>query len=123
MRVHISLNVQSLSKSQAFYVALFGQEASKQKPGYANFRLNEPPIHLALVEGKNKAGYQPSRRGGAYSSQDLMAIELPDHNAETKMAKAPARGVMLRCTGGGIAGKVHPHLGAVNAFRDGDTNR
>ena len=68
MRVHISLNVQSLSNSQAFYVALFGHQASKQKPGYANFRLDEPPIHLALVEGKNEAGGGVSHLG----------IELPD---------------------------------------------
>jgi len=56
MRVHISLNVQSLSKSQAFYSDLFGHKTSMQKPGYANFRLDEPPIHLALVESKSEAG-------------------------------------------------------------------
>ena len=67
--------------------------------------------------------YHPSRKGGAYSSPDLMATELPDHNADTKMVKAPARGVMLRCWDGGIAGKVHPYLGAVNAVPDGDSNR
>ncbi len=68
MRVHISLNVHSLPKSQAFYADLFGHEASKQKPGYANFRLDEPPIHLALLESKNEAGGGVSHLG----------IELPD---------------------------------------------
>jgi len=50
MRVHISINVSSLEQSTEFYSALFGQPASKTKPGYANFRLNQPPIHLALME-------------------------------------------------------------------------
>lgn len=79
--------------------------------------------HITMTTAPVRNRYQPRRRGGAYSSPDLMAMELPDHNAETKTAKAPARGVMLRCWGGGIAGKVHPHLGVVNAFLDGDTDR
>jgi len=49
MRVHISLNVSSLERSLGFYSNLFGQEASKLRKDYANFRLDEPPVHLALV--------------------------------------------------------------------------
>ena len=50
MRVHISLNSSSLDDSIAFYAALFGQEATKTREDYANFRLDQPAIHLALVE-------------------------------------------------------------------------
>lgn len=71
MRVHISLNVQSLERSNAFYASLFGTGPSKQREGYANFRLDEPPIHLALQEG--------GRTGHAGISH--VGIELPDHEA------------------------------------------
>lgn len=50
MRVHISLPVTSLESSVAFYSALFGEPVTKRRPDYANFRLDEPAIHLALNE-------------------------------------------------------------------------
>jgi catechol 2,3-dioxygenase-like lactoylglutathione lyase family enzyme len=50
MRVHISLPVTNLETSIGFYAALFGQDASKRRPDYANFRLEQPAIHLALNE-------------------------------------------------------------------------
>ena len=68
MRIHISLNVESIEQSKAFYTALFGQVASKLKPGYANFRLDDPPIHLALME-RGKTGSQ---------GVGHLGIELPD---------------------------------------------
>lgn len=71
MRVHISLNVESLDRSLAFYTSLFGQDASKRKAGYANFRLDEPPIHLALEE----------RSADGASGVSHLGIEVPDANA------------------------------------------
>jgi catechol-2,3-dioxygenase len=71
MRVHISLNTRSVDDSVNFYSRLFGQAASKTREGYANFRLDEPPIHLALVESEKPAGAGLSHLG----------IELPDSYA------------------------------------------
>jgi catechol 2,3-dioxygenase-like lactoylglutathione lyase family enzyme len=68
MRVHISLNVNSIEQSKGFYADLFGQQASKLKPGYANFRLDEPPIHLALMERGT-----PGSEGVGH-----LGLELPD---------------------------------------------
>ena len=68
MRVHISIDVSSLEQSTAFYSALFGQAASKSKPDYANFRLDQPPIHLALMERG-----EPGAKGVGH-----LGIELPD---------------------------------------------
>lgn len=68
MRIHISLNVSSLKDSIGFYTALFGQGASKTRDDYANFRLDEPPIHLAL----QKSG--PIGRAGV----SHVGVELPD---------------------------------------------
>ena len=68
MRVHVSLNVASLENSETFYTGLFGTGPSKRRAGYANFRLEAPPIHLALVEnGKVGAG-----------GVSHLGIELPD---------------------------------------------
>lgn len=68
MRVHISLNVSSLQNSLHFYQSLFGQAPSKVREGYANFRLDQPPIHLALQEGASTPGGGASHYG----------VELPD---------------------------------------------
>jgi catechol 2,3-dioxygenase-like lactoylglutathione lyase family enzyme len=68
MRIHVSLKVKSLDKSIDFYSRLFGQEASKTKDTYANFRLDEPPIHLALTESE----------GAGSAGVSHLGIELPD---------------------------------------------
>ena len=49
--VHISLQVQDLDRSVAFYRRLFGEPA-KLKPDYAKFVGRDPEIHLALVPGR-----------------------------------------------------------------------
>lgn len=70
-RVHISVPVKDLGDSLAFYQRLFGQEASKRRPDYANFRLETPPIHLALAPHQGPAVRAPGHFG----------IELPNHRA------------------------------------------
>jgi catechol 2,3-dioxygenase-like lactoylglutathione lyase family enzyme len=71
MRVHISLPVRNLDKSRAFYSGLFGAPATKVKDDYLNFRLDEPAIHLALVQSDT----------GVPNSSQHYGVELPD--AET----------------------------------------
>lgn len=48
-RVHINLSVSDLDKSVAFYRKLLGVAPTKTQPDYANWRLDNPAIHLALV--------------------------------------------------------------------------
>ncbi|HEY1252173.1 MAG TPA: ArsI/CadI family heavy metal resistance metalloenzyme [Thermoanaerobaculia bacterium] len=50
--VHVSLNVNDLAKSVAFYRAVFG-EPKKLKADYAKFVAAEPELHLALQPGLN----------------------------------------------------------------------
>ena len=57
-RVHINLMVSDLDAAVDFYARLFGSPASKIKPRYANFRLDSPALHLALVEGASDASPQ-----------------------------------------------------------------
>lgn len=69
-RVHISLPVNDLDAAVAFYERLLGREVTKRRPGYANFRLDEPPIHLAL---ESHAGGVPHATAHSH-----FGIDLPD---------------------------------------------
>ena len=70
MKIHISLPVSNLDKSVAFYSTVLGNPVSKLKTDYANFRLDEPAIHLALVARENT---------GASGNASHFGVELPDH--------------------------------------------
>lgn len=70
MRIHISLPVSDLEKSVAFYSAVLDSPASKLEDDYANFRLDEPAIHLALVSRAD---------AGTSVSASHFGFELPDH--------------------------------------------
>ncbi|MFG1737993.1 ArsI/CadI family heavy metal resistance metalloenzyme [Micromonospora chalcea] len=51
-RVQLALRVSDLEGSVAFYSKLFGVEAAKRRPGYANFAVENPPLKLVLLEGE-----------------------------------------------------------------------
>ena len=68
MRVHISLPASDLARSRAFYTTLFDQPPSKEKPDYINFRLDQPAIHLSLIQS------DATRKPGC----EHYGIELPD---------------------------------------------
>lgn len=48
-RVHINLTTSDLAKSVDFYQTLFGAAPTKRQIDYANWRLDNPALHLALV--------------------------------------------------------------------------
>lgn len=55
-RIQLALNVSNLDQAIAFYRKLFGTEPTKQRPGYANFAVAEPPLKLVLIEKPDSAG-------------------------------------------------------------------
>src|ERR1700689_1248095 len=55
-RVQLALNVDDLAESIAFYTRLFGPGPAKQRPGYANFAIAEPPLKLVLLENPGQGG-------------------------------------------------------------------
>ena len=61
-RVHISLEVSDLNKSVAFYSALFQREPTKIQADYANFRMESPQLHLALVHAPQRPQEARSNR-------------------------------------------------------------
>lgn len=85
-RVHISFTVSDIDAAVDFQARLFGAESSKRKPDYANFRLDAPALHLALVAGPADGG-----------AQRHYGVELFDHAAlEALHARAKAAGLSTR---------------------------
>lgn len=50
MRLQLALNVPDLAEAVAFYGKMFNAEPARERPGYANFAINEPPLKLVLFE-------------------------------------------------------------------------
>jgi catechol 2,3-dioxygenase-like lactoylglutathione lyase family enzyme len=49
-RVQLALNVSNIEQATRFYQDLFGVAPAKQRPGYANFEVPDPPLKLVLFE-------------------------------------------------------------------------
>ncbi len=49
-RVQLALNVDDLAAATDFYTKLFGVGPHKERPGYANFAIDDPPLKLVLFE-------------------------------------------------------------------------
>lgn len=49
-RIQLALNVENIGEATAFYEQLFGVAPHKQRDGYANFVVEDPPLKLVLIE-------------------------------------------------------------------------
>jgi catechol 2,3-dioxygenase-like lactoylglutathione lyase family enzyme len=54
-RVQLALNVTDLPGATRFYTDLFGAAPAKQRTGYANFEIADPPLKLVLFENPGAA--------------------------------------------------------------------
>ena len=50
MRLQLALNVRNLEEAVTYYAKLFGVRPHKERPGYANFAIDRPPLKLVLFE-------------------------------------------------------------------------
>jgi catechol 2,3-dioxygenase-like lactoylglutathione lyase family enzyme len=50
LKPHVSLNISNIDASVAFYERAFGVSATKRRPGYAKFDLQEPALNLTMSE-------------------------------------------------------------------------
>ena len=97
-RVQLAINVDNLDESIAFYSKLFGTEAAKLKPGYANFTIAEPPLKLILMENPGQAvasttsaWKSPIPTPSMRSRPVLRLRDLPQSTNETPPAATPSR--------------------------------
>ena len=73
LKPHVSLNVTNVDASVAFYEKCFGVPATKRKPGYAKFDLQEPSLNLSMVEAP-RTGENASHFGvQVATSEDVAA--------------------------------------------------
>jgi catechol 2,3-dioxygenase-like lactoylglutathione lyase family enzyme len=49
-RVQLALNVSDIEAATRFYTEMFGVGPAKQRTGYANFEIADPPLKLVLFE-------------------------------------------------------------------------
>jgi hypothetical protein len=54
-RVQLALNVSDVEVAVSLYRDVFGVEPAKQRPGYANFAIDDPPLTLVLFENPGAA--------------------------------------------------------------------
>jgi catechol 2,3-dioxygenase-like lactoylglutathione lyase family enzyme len=70
-RIHINIPVSNLDNSIKFYSAIFGVEPSKQRLDYANYRVENPPLHLALVQNPEYIGKNQDSDYGQHFGVEL----------------------------------------------------
>ncbi|CAM3497095.1 ArsI/CadI family heavy metal resistance metalloenzyme [Nocardioides zeicaulis] len=82
-RLQLALDVDDLEASIAFYATLLGTPPHKQRPGYANFAVADPPLKLVLLEN-------PGRGGGI----NHLGIEVEDvDTVDTELTRLAAAGL------------------------------
>ncbi len=55
-RFQMSINVRDTEAAVVFYTKLFGVGPAKQRPGYANFVVENPPLKFIVIEGEGDPG-------------------------------------------------------------------
>ena len=73
-RIQLALDVDDLEASVAFYTALLGTGPAKQRRGYANFAVAEPPLKLVLLENPGRGG-SVNHLGVEVDSSDVVHAE------------------------------------------------
>jgi catechol 2,3-dioxygenase-like lactoylglutathione lyase family enzyme len=72
LKPHVSINVSNVDASVAFYEKAFGVEATKRRPGYAKFDLQDPSLNFSMVEAP-RTGLNASHFGIQVASTEDVA--------------------------------------------------
>jgi rhodanese-related sulfurtransferase len=73
-RFQLSVNVDDVDASVAFYTKLFGVGPAKHRAGYANFVVEDPPVKLVVVENEGEPG-SINHLGIEFDSGEAVAAE------------------------------------------------
>jgi catechol 2,3-dioxygenase-like lactoylglutathione lyase family enzyme len=72
-RVQLALNVTDIDAATRFYTDMFGVGPAKQRTGYANFVVADPPLKLVLFENPGAASPLNHLGVEVASSDDVVA--------------------------------------------------
>lgn len=100
-RVHIALAVRDVTRATTFYGALFGQEPTKVRPGYAKFEVFDPPVNLSLNE-----------------TPQASAPPLPQHYGIQVKRRAAIGEIASRMAAGGFRGEAEEQVTCCYAVQD-----
>jgi catechol 2,3-dioxygenase-like lactoylglutathione lyase family enzyme len=87
VRFHLSLNVDDLARSVAFFEILFGTGPAKRASDYAKFEIDEPPLVLSLEPNRVPRGGKLNHLGFRLTSREtLVAMQkrLEMHGTPTQ---------------------------------------
>src|SRR6476659_7131009 len=73
LKPHVSLNVTNVAASVAFYEKAFRVKATKLRPCYAKFDLEEPSLNLTMQEAP-RTGVNASHFGIQVASSEDVAV-------------------------------------------------
>jgi catechol 2,3-dioxygenase-like lactoylglutathione lyase family enzyme len=89
-RVQLALNVSDIETATRFYTDMFGVAPAKQRAGYANFEIADPPLKLVLFEhpqatsALNHLGVEvPSTADVTDAAERFAAAGLAHHMTES----------------------------------------
>ncbi len=83
-RVQLALNVADIDAATSFYRDLFGVEPAKQRPGYANFEIPDPPLKLVLFH--NPDATSPLNHLGVEVTTSAQVVEAAGRFAASGLA-------------------------------------
>jgi catechol 2,3-dioxygenase-like lactoylglutathione lyase family enzyme len=76
LKAHLALNVKNVEQSVEFYRKMLGIEPLKQRPGYAKFDVQNPPLNFTLNEGSVRERGALSHLGiQVASTEDVLAVK------------------------------------------------
>jgi catechol 2,3-dioxygenase-like lactoylglutathione lyase family enzyme len=85
----LSINVRDVDAAVEFYSKLFGVGPAKQRPGYANFVVADPPLKFIVIENEgepgtiNHLGVEVADAEAVAATHRLAALGLPFRVDET----------------------------------------
>ena len=79
-RIQLALNVDDVGAATAFYSRMFGVAPHKQRAGYANFAIADPPLKLVLIENPG-AGQRLNHLGIEASTPEQVSAALARFSA------------------------------------------
>ena len=118
-RVQLALNVSDLAEATRFYRDLFGVAPAKERPGYANFEVPDPPLKLVLFENP---GATPLNHLGVElaTSEDVVAAGTRFNGLGLTHIAQHGRPVLPRRPGQGLGrrpGRPPRRLGVLHGAR------
>ena len=82
-RVQLALNVSDIEAATRFYTDMFGVGPAKQRAGYANFEIADPPLKLVLFEHPEASSLPQTAATIANTSSRLRASTRSQNQTPT----------------------------------------